>query len=426
MGVDNSRNRSLIYLEGMSSNVVTMGVQSFSLVALAIYFECSTFWLSVMSSLPIGAQLLQFFIGRFYKVFKGRKNALFFSALFGRIPFLLIPLFIALDLNRSWILVISVFIYSFFNSFTLSVWTSTIRDTISQNQRGAFFSKRFMVISISSVIFSYVGGKILNIEDKKIGLFLLTSIVAFSAMLTIIFIFFQEVPTLETQMEKIKLSIPLKNKNFKNFLIFVGMWNFSLEFTRPYFSYFSAVQIGVPYGYLGIMGSFVGVLSIVFYPFMGKLGDKFGNKKLLSRGIIGSTYAVLFYCFMKTDNFRSLLLFDGIMTAVSWAAINLCLFNLLLEIAEDPIDSYVATYYITVGTFGIIGGVVGGVIGEFMKNATVNIVGDKYSGLQIMFVIGVLFRMYSVLLLTRVESFEKPIYYQGVFPFRINIFGLRK
>ncbi|MGL5126288.1 MAG: MFS transporter [Fusobacteriaceae bacterium] len=426
MGTDNSKNKKLIYLEGMSSNVVTLGVQSFSLVALAIYFECSTFWLSVMSSLPIGAQLLQFFIGRFYKVFKDRKKALFFSVLLGRIPFLMIPLFIAMDLNKSWILITSVLIYSFFNSFALNVWTSAIRDTISRNERGRFFSKRFVLISISSVVFSSIAGNILNIENKKIGLFFLTSILAVSAILTVIFTFFQEVPTLETQMEKIKLSVPLQNKNFKNFLIFIAMWNFSLEFTRPYFSYFSAVKIGVPYGYLGSMASVTAVLSIVIYPIMGKLGDKFGNKKLLSKGIICSTYAILFYCVMGAENFKSLLLFDGIVTAISWSAINLCLFNLLLEVAEDPIDSYVATYYITVGAFGIIGGVTGGIVAEIMKNTTISVIGDKYSGLQAMFLVGILFRIYSILLLTRVESFEKPIYYEGFFPFRINMFGLRK
>ncbi|MGL6119454.1 MAG: hypothetical protein ACRC0V_03015, partial [Fusobacteriaceae bacterium] len=63
-----SKNKFLITVEGMSANTLSLGIQGFALTALAIYFNCKPFWISLISTLPLGLQLLQVFLGTYYKL----------------------------------------------------------------------------------------------------------------------------------------------------------------------------------------------------------------------------------------------------------------------------------------------------------------------------------------------------------------------
>lgn len=425
MGLKNSKNKNFIIAEGVFSNMLTLGIQSFSLTALAIYFKCSPFWLSFMASLPVGTQLLQIFVGNFYKIFKTRKKSLLMSSLLGRIPFLFLPLAVLFRMDKPFILIGAIVIYALFNSFTLGIWTAAMRDAIEKQERGAFFAKRFVFLSVSTIGFSYVAGKMLNLTNEQHGILAITIIIAASSLISILFFSLQEIPDVGEEVARIKISYPLKNENFRNFLMFSAFWNFSIELAKPYFSYYSITVLNVPYSYLGFTAAITGMASILTYPILGKIADKYGNKKVVSRGIVVSTYVIMLYVFMGKDNYRSLLMMDALGTSVAWGALNLCMFNLLLEVAEDPIDSYVASYFVTIGVFGLLGGVTGGIVGNFLKDRYFYIMGDRYHGLQGLIMVAIFLRLYSALLLTRVTSYEKSLYYEGVLPAYLNILRRR-
>lgn len=425
MAVQSSKNKNLIIFEGVFSNIITLGIQSFALTALAVYFQCTPFWLSFMASLPVGTQLLQIFVGKFYRIFGSRKRSLFMSSFLGRVPFVLIPLAVLFKVNKPAVLILSIVIYSVFNSFTLGIWTASMREIIDKSERGKFFAKRFVFLSLSTIAFSYYAGKLLNLKNIEFGIFFISSIVAISGIISTLAFSVQEIPDIKDEVNRIKISYPFRNQNFRNFLIFSAFWNFSIEFAKPYFSYFSAVILEVPYGYLGSMAAITGIASIATYPILGKLADKYGNKKIVSRGIVISTYVIMLYIFMGKENYRSLLLLDALGTSIAWGALNLCMFNLLLEVAEDPIDSYVASYFVMIGVFGLLGGFIGGIVGSYAKGHEFFVLGDKYHGIQGMVFIAILLRLYSALLLTRVTSYEKSVYYEGILPLTLNILRRR-
>lgn len=426
MDLFGNKNKKIIYLEGMCSNVVSLGVQSFSLTAFALYFNCSTFWLSVISSLPIGAQVLQIFFEKINKISKTRKNSIIISAAVGRIFFLLIPLAVVLKINKQELLIFTVAVYSIFNSFNLGIWTAIINDTVPPRDRNRFFSIRYVFIALTTIIFSYIGGVLLNLENRDTGIFLLGAIIGVSGIISVILFYLQKVPEVSNENKANNLLIPFKDVEFKKFLMFVAVWNFAVEFSKPYYILFTTVNLEVPYSYIGSVASIGAIFTVISYPFMGKLAEKYGNKKLIAKGIITTTYMILLYCFMGSWNYRSTLLVDAVGSAIAWCAIYLCMFNLFLEVASEPVESYIASYYVTVGASGMLGGIVGGVVGNFLKDVDVSIIGDKYSGLQVIFIIAIVLRIYSVLLLTRVNSFETGIYYEGLKSFTLSILGLRK
>lgn len=421
-----NKNKFLITIEGMSANMLSLGIQGFALTALALYFKCEPFWISVITTLPLGLQLLQIFLGTYYKFFKTKKQALLFSAAAARIPMCFLFFIVFFDKIDYRFLIGVVFIYSFFSAFVSGIWTSSVGDIIKKEDRGIFFSRRFTLISISTVIFSYIVSNALSYTPGKISILILTFIIAVAAITTLILLFFHEIPNFEENQINFSIKKPLKDTNFFNFLIFIAIWNFSIEFTKPYFYYFAIVNLNVSYNILGLSSSLTAILSIIAFFIYGKLVQRIGYKKLLSFGISVSSYVVIFYFLMTKETVNSLIMMDAIGTAIGWSAINLSLFSLLLELSSPDRDSYTAAYSLAVGVLGLTGAFLGGYLADFLNGKSILIFGDSYAGLKLMFFISFFLRLYCILLLTKVRAYQKSLYYPGLYPSIIYLFRNRR
>ncbi|MDX8335171.1 MFS transporter [Candidatus Cetobacterium colombiensis] len=410
------KNKFLITIEGMSANMLSLGIQGFALTALALYFKCEPFWISLITTLPLGLQLLQIFLGKYYSLFKTKKKALLFSAAAARIPMCFLFFIVLFDKIDYRYLVGIVFVYSFFSAFLSGIWTSSVGDIIKKEDRGRFFSKRFTLISISTIAFSYIVSNALNYRPGKTSILILTLIIAISAITTLILLYFHDIPNFQEDKKEFSIAKPLKDPNFFNFLTFIAMWNFSIEFTKPYFYYFAVVDLNAPYSILGLSSSLTAILSIGAFFVYGKLVERIGYKKLLSFGIGVTSYVVVFYFLMTKETVNSLIMLDAIGTAIGWSAINLSLFSLLLELSSPDRDSYTAAYSLAVGVLGLTGALLGGYLANFLNGKTILIFGDSYAGLKLMFFISLFLRFYCMLLLTKVRAYQKNLYYPGLYP----------
>ena len=239
-------------------------------------------------------------------------------------------------------------------------------------------------------------------------------------------LFFHEIPNFEENQINFSIKKPLKDTNFFNFLIFIAIWNFSIEFTKPYFYYFAIVNLNVSYNILGLSSSLTAILSIIAFFIYGKLVQRIGYKKLLSFGISVSSYVVIFYFLMTKETVNSLIMMDAIGTAICWSAINLSLFSLLLELSSPDRDSYTAAYSLAVGVLGLTGAFLGGYLADFLNGKSILIFGDSYAGLKLMFFISFFLKLYCILLLTKVRAYQKSLYYPGLYPSIIYLFRNRR
>ena len=202
----------------------------------------------------------------------------------------------------------------------------------------------------------------------------------------------------------------MKNKNFVIYLKFAAVWLFTWELLKPLFEYYRIKVLGVDIIFISQMGVLTAILSSGLYVLYGKLSDKYGNKTMLRMGIFFTTYYVLIYFSMTDDNKISMLFTAAIVDAIGFTAITLSLLNLLMEIAEEPADAYVGAYAIVSGLVAVSAGIFGGVLGTYV--------------IRIAFMIGFILRLYCLLQLTRVDSFEKTFVYNGGIPIK-NIFSKR-
>ncbi|GAB6188356.1 MFS transporter [Marinitoga arctica] len=403
----------LSIIEAMFFNAFFVATQTFIIISIALYFNATPFQISIISSFPVFAQMFQVFTPLWYKFFGDRKKSLMFVSIIGRGSLILLPIVVFLDLKKSWIFVSIMIIYSLFGTFISNIWTTAMRELVPFEKRGKYFGIRNVFASAVGILATYLYAQFLDYADQKTGILLVTILVAFFSTITIILFFFHKIPEINDKVPKIDFRKPFRDKKFQTFLIFVVIWTFAIELTRPYFSYLQLAILGVNTKFLGNISVVSGIITLILYPFYGKLSDKYGNKNILMIGISLATIAPLLYFVITDYNYKSLILFDGIFSAFAWAAINLTFFNLLLETISEPAESYIGAYAFISGITAIIASNIGGFLGNFLKDKTIYILGDKYHGIQLLILSGFLFRIYALLHLTSVEAYEKPIRYKS-------------
>ncbi|SHE74329.1 Major Facilitator Superfamily protein [Marinitoga hydrogenitolerans DSM 16785] len=408
-----TRTLKLSIVEAMFFNAFFVATQTFIIISIALYFNANPFQISIVSSFPVFSQMFQVFTPIWYKIFKGRKKSLMVVSIIGRGSLILLPLAVFFDLKNAWVFVSIMIIYSLFGTFISNIWTTAMRDLVPFEKRGKYFGLRNVFASAVGIFVTYLYAQFLDFSNKKAGILLVTSLVAIFSIITIILFVFHQIPESKDQTIKIDFRKPFRDKKFQTFLFFVAIWTFAIELTRPYFSYFQLAILNVNTRFLGNIGVFSGLITLVLYPFYGKLSDKYGNKNILMVGITLATIAPLLYFVMTDYNFRSLLLLDGIFGAFAWSAINLTFFNLLLETVSEPAENYIGAYAFISGAMAIISSTIGGFFGNLLKDKIFYILGDKYHGIQFLILVGFLLRIYALLHLTSVEAYEKPIRYKS-------------
>lgn len=418
------RTKKLSIIEAMVFNGLYVGMQSFVMMSLAIFFKVSPFLISIISALPTAGYFLQIFTKKINRILGSRKRTLNISITFSRLAICILPFSIILNIKNQNIYVLIMVIYALFTPFVNNVWTSMMIEIIDKNERGKYFGIRNLFSSLTIVIYTLLYGYLLNLPNKETGVLLVTSIMSISAIVETILIYMHYVPELGDKVEKVSIKKALKNKNFVIYLKFASVWLFTWEFLKPLTEYYRVKVLGVNIMFISQMGVITALLSSGLYLLYGKLSDKYGNKTMLRMGIFFTTYYVLTYFSMTDNNKISMLFTAAIVDAIGFTAITLSLLNLMMEISEEPADAYVGAYAIVCGGVAILAGVFGGILGTYINDGVIYILGEEFYTIRFAFLIGFVLRLYSLLELTRVDSFEKTFVYSGSFPVK-NLFSKR-
>ena len=187
---------------------------------------------------------------------------------------------------------------------------------------------------------------------------------------------------------------------------------------KPFFEYFRVKTLGSDPRFLANIGVLTAVISMFLFIIYGKLSDKYGNRTILRLGIFFATYNALLYFTLTDDNFKVSLVLSGIFDAVGFTAINLCFLNLLMEVSKDPVEGYVSIYSAVVGITAMLAGLFAGILGTFINEGFIYLMGEKIYTIKLAFIIGFLLRLFSILRLTSINSFQKEFKYSGTLPLR--------
>lgn len=398
-------------LEVMFFNGYSVGMQSFVLLSLAIYFNMSSFFISIVSSLPTAGYLLQIFTSKVNNILGSRKKTMVIAATLSRLVICVMPFAVLFDVRKQGVYFMVMFIYAIVSPFSNNVWTAVMTTIINKKERGKYFGVRNLFSSLSTVVYTLFYGYVLSMPNRKLAMLFLTTTMSLSAIGSAIFMCLHYVPDLGDDAKKVSIKTAFKNKNFVDYLRFASVWLFTWEFLKPMTEYYRIKILGVNTMFISQMGVLTAILSSVLYLVYGKFSDKYGNKTMLRMGIFFTTYYVLTYFSMTQDNKMSMLFAAAVIDAIGFTAITLSLLNLMMEVSGEPADAYVGAYAMVSGLSAIAAGIFGGILGKFINNGVIYIFGEQFYTIRFAFVIGFVLRLFSLLELTRVYSFEKTFVY---------------
>lgn len=189
----------------------------------------------------------------------------------------------------------------------------------------------------------------------------------------------------------------LKDSNFLKFLLYFGIWSFAVNSCAPFFNLYLLDNLAIDVSVVTIYGSLGASANMLTLVFWGKLADRVGNRPLLI--IVGVLVAVTPLLWLEGGTepiflwvwFPLLHMLGG----GTWAAIDLCINNLQMEVA--PLRNQ-SSYFAIVAAVGGVTGAMGITAGGFLVSVT------ALGGLSGLFALSAVLRLVALLPLVFVHE----------------------
>lgn len=336
-----------------------------------------------------------------------RKNWCVLSGLLARglwVPIALLPLYTA-GSQAIWIYVGLLTLRALAGSLGQPAWTALMADITPRRVRGSFFAYRNILISVSGLVATLVGGWLIRQWGAPLGYQVaFGTAFVFGMVATATFARLREperrrATTREARPPRRRRDLSLRRRlrmlvshiraqqTFTAYALVSLVWTFGLSFPQPLFAVYFVNKLGGTAYLWGLVSSTSMVATLIGQRYWGPLADRFGGYRIMVASGIGAASVPLLW--RLAPDFRFVFpvnLFSGFM----WAGYNLGAFNLLLEVTPDRRRAtYVAGYNGLIGLPAAVAPFLGGVLSDM-------------AGIPLVFVLSFLVRLAGWGLLARV------------------------
>jgi len=386
------------------------------LSAFALLLQASPFQIGLLSALPqLVGTWTQLLSVKALNRFQHRKTIMLVGAsgqALSWLPLLALPLLAPAD--GPWILIACTVAYFGLGHFAVPAWNSLITDLVQPHERGAYFARRLKVMTVLSFSALCAAGLVLHWAETRTrawGGFALIFLAASTARLLSVRYLnrMDESAAPATREAKFRLFEFLRHersRNYQRFLWFSGLMHVCVLISGPYFVIYLLRDLHWSYWMYaswlaaGVVGQF-----LTLKPW-GRLGDRFGNKKLLVA--TGLTVPFLPMLYLISTDFVYLLgvnFFGGSI----WAGLALGLQNYVFDAVRPEDRAKGVAVWNTINAMGwFAGAMLGGWLATVVP-AEFSLAGHDWrlaSNLQaVFFISGILRLMVSLSLL---RTFREP------------------
>ncbi len=319
------------------------------LISFALKFGANLIILGFLGAIPTLCNFFQ--IPSIFLIEKVRNRRLIsvFSLTMYRICILaigLIPILFTFELALTF-LILFLTLQSIFASIGHTAWNFWMHDLIPQKILGKFYSRRILLSTIMGLITSLLAGIFIDIWKVNFShieglsysvLYFLGSVFG---MISIYYISKVSEPSMIKLEIKPKLpqliSEPYKDQNYKNLLIFLFFWYFTLGFTIPFFTVYMLEKLQLSLTLVILFTGISQIMNLSFLKLWGSLSDKFSNKSVLNISCPLFVLSVLGWIFTSLPGLYwftlPLLIIIHIFMGISLAGTTLSLSNISLKLA---------------------------------------------------------------------------------------------
>lgn len=387
--------------EGVFSSFYILIIQGAIFTGLAIKFNLNELFLGITSSFPLISQVFQMVVPLILERVKSRKFLTNLFNLIGRFSWIGILISLVLNIENPKIFILIFAVSQIFGAMASSSWISWMRDLIPEDKRGSIFGRRNVYISLASLLIFYM--YTLLIEKIKFGYEIVILIALIGSFLS--YIYMRKIPDVPMKYHGIMatLKLVLRDENFTKYLKFVFYWYMVVMITSPFYNYHLIKNVKVPFSYIGLASVISSCVAIAMYRIWGRVSDDAGHRVVAELGISVVGMISIMWFFMNEETYRYLMIFDAALTGFAWSAINLSLLTLPLEVASSSEIVYFSVNSAVAGIGGLVGSMIGGILARNFSYFQVELMGFNIHGLQMLFLLGGILRLSSLLFLTKIR-----------------------
>ncbi|MSP79007.1 MAG: MFS transporter [Dehalococcoidia bacterium] len=334
--------------------------------AYAVALRATSFEMGLLTALPmlLGA-LSNSFSFRAARLLGTRKRVvLLFAFLQGVVWLPIVVLSQVKGDYRADILIACVTFYAIFASFIVPCWNSIMGEIVPARLRGKYFSRRSRVGTLSTLVFSLVGGILIYLlRDHGLTGFAIAFLAAF-VLRTI------SVTLLTTLMEmhadvKAEQSIQLRRflwelprTNLGRTILFIMLMNFAVNLASPHFTPYMLRDLHMDYITFTLLTVGTAVGAVLTVTHWGAAADRFGNRQMLALAGVLVGFVPLLWLVSSNVYY---LAFAQVFSGFAWAGFNLASVNFLFDGTTDRNrTAYLALFNAVAGAAGAAGALLGG------------------------------------------------------------------
>ena len=368
------------YISQIMVNLTTGPV----LISFVLRFGANLFIIGLLGAIPTLCNFFQIPTILLIEKLRNRRIISVFSLTLYRICILaigLIPFLVTFELSLIFLLLFLI-LQSIFASIGHTAWNYWMHDLIPQKILGKFYSRRILLSTVMGLITSLLAGIFIdnwntNFPQMEELSYSILYFLGFAfGMISIYYISKVSEPKMIMLELKPKLpqliSEPYKDKNYKNLLIFLFLWYFTIGFTVPFFTVYMLEKLQLSLTLVMCLIVISQIANLAFLQLWGYLTDKFSHKSVLSLSCPLFLFCILAWVFTSLPSSYwltiPLLILIHILMGISLAGTTLSLSNISLKLApKGKANWYLAvTTIITSVSLGIAP-IIGGLCANYFE-----------------------------------------------------------
>ena len=251
------------------------------------------------------------------------------------IPILLIPFII--QSSQVWWLIAFVSVSAVLGAISNPAWGSLMADLVPIRLRGRYFSARGRIAGTITLVFSFIGGGVLQLltDTPFIGFAILFGGAAAFRLLSFYFLSQMYEPEAaengDDDQPLLRMVRHVGSSNLGRFTLYIALICFAANLASPFFSVYMLRDLGFNYVTYTVIISSVSVSSLVFLTFWGRRADLAGNMKVIR--VTSCLIPIIPLLWLASTNIYYLI-FAEVVSGFAWSGFNLAAVNFVYDASE--------------------------------------------------------------------------------------------
>lgn len=283
-------------------------------------------------------------------------------------------------------------------------------DVVPEKQRGRYFGFRAGVVGVVGMLANLAAGWFLDRVAAPTSFQVVFVVAVLSAGVGVALYFRQYDPPTPRRRTALRdvLVTPLRDANFRRFLLFAVYWQFVVLLAAPFVIPYFLEELKLTFTQVAIWSAIAAVTALLTSSLWGRVADRVGNKAVLALGtFLAGTILPASWILAGFTGHVYWIWLAGLFDALSWGAATPALFNLALVSApREGRVAFIAMYALVAGLAGFLGGVLSGPLLTLLQRAQLELFGLTWTGYHSLFLLSGLGRSQAWRLLRRVREAE--------------------